>query len=85
MIVSQAANRNDLIAFQALMMVCLTASTSTPAFSSREPMSESLPCMKLMKSSTSRARSSATAMIARVLTLMLVSSFDMDDRPDVIY
>ena len=40
--------------------------------------------MKLKKSSTTRASRRATAMIARVLTLMLVSSFDMDDSPAVI-
>ena len=66
-------------------MFCRNLSTSTPALASSVPMTESVPCMKLMKSSTSRARMATTAMMASVFRLMPVSSFEMAESPDVSF
>ena len=50
---------------QILMMLARNLSTSTPAFSSRLPSRELLPCIKLMKSSTNRATMMKAAAISR--------------------
>ena len=65
-------------------MFSLNSSTSTPALSSRVPSRELLPCMKLIKSSTSRTTVRRAAKSKTVFALIPVSNLEIADRPDVI-